>query len=248
MNKTYVLAFFLGFIAESYACHAQFRDTKWGDSIDAVTTAEQLSESGNLVDHGFHFVVGDDVSVGNRDVEPHYFFMEDKLFAAAYVVNNKRSSSSLAEEVELNLSHYKHFFRLLEMKYGIADTENVPNEFEALLNSDLPFTSQKFQDLKILWQQENTVWWLLPWPEYALELKSTWENDGTEIELHFVMVSSEKELTSKDIDHGLLRIGVWIIYKDSPNWEKGIEWRREQWGAAEKRKAEQEKKALLKGL
>ena len=246
MKFTHILAVILGVSTGSSACHAQFRSTKWGDSIDTVTTAEQIEKDTTLVIDGVqYFVLGDDVSVGNRDVQPFYMFMEEKLFAAGYLVRGYESKWT--EDLDLNLSHYKHFFHLLEMKYGDADTENVPAKFDDLLNSDLPFTSQKLEDLKNLWQQENKAYWRVPWRRYALELKSTWEIEETVIDLQFSMTSNKRELPSEDIGNAL-SFTVTIVYKDSQNWKKGVEWQREQWDASEKREAEREKKALLKGL
>ena len=43
-------------------------------------------------------------------------------------------------------------------------------------------------------------------------------------------------------------VSIYMNYSDTENWQRGVEWRREQVEAEQKRKAEQEKRDLLRGL
>ena len=246
MNKTYVLAFFLAFIAESDACHAQFRNTKWGDGIDAVITAEQLQKTEYHISEN-RLSIMDNIVVGNKKLRAQFFFADGNLTEGRY--SRFYGDLSYIETIASALSDFRHFRTLLEMKYGIANSETVPAEFEALLEANGPLYLE--EDLKSLERQWITQFehpTLFPdvtsvWSD---QIRLTWESDGTAIELVFVVVSSDTMdfQLFKDRTHA----GINILYKDSSSWEEGRTWRREQWDAEQKRKAEQEKKALLKGL
>ena len=246
MKFTHILAVILGVSTGSSACHAQFRNTKWGDSIEAVFKAEQI-ENFQRID-SIRIVPTRPVNIGNERASCAYDFAAGKLFRASYHIMTDYRPTWF-ENVETALAHYSHFYSLLEMKYGAANAEEVPGEFEALLNPELPLSPQQLQDLIGLWTTEKKLWWSTLSSVFALEVKSTWESDGTKIELHFDIMSDNEEITFSDIDTDTpLGVGVYIVYKDSQNWARSLERQREEWDSNRKRKAQEKREALLKGL
>ena len=244
MKFIQLLAVILG-VSTVTACHAQFRNTKWGDSIEAVLNAEQLTKEDfyevwpELIYHS-----KDPVIVGGKELTAFYHFAEGGLTEGSYQLYE--GSPLFSVRMESALTNYNHFLSLLEMKYGSATSEEMPDELVAILNSEFPLSPQNLEGLRGLWLEESEDLLAMPWPEFELNCKSTWANEEASIELNICFSTYDtQEFSSLD---SAVAVGTIIRYKDSQNWEQGRVWRREQVEAELKRRKEQEKKALLKGL
>ena len=250
MNKTYVLAFFLGFIAESYACYAQFRNTKWGDGHEAVFNAEQLTESDIHYDDITQTVTTlRSLDVAQRKVRAGYYFLDGKLCAGAYRMG--MDDLTLNDRLNEGLEEYTHFFSLLEMKYGTVDTVETPYALRALLE-----TAEKLDDLdefegdfkRLLIDEFHVSPRNFRGGGYVIcdVMTSTWKLGGTTINLRLTLSHHGKPKSIEDIEQA--GVSIYMNYSDTENWQRGVEWRREQVEAEQKRKAEQEKRDLLRGL
>ena len=134
----------------SFANDYTFRKTKWGMSIDDVKSSEPLDvfkENGELL--------GYKTSVIGKNVFLAYFFIDNKLVRARYVLAESHSNNNDY------ITDYNDFKKILVKKYGI------PKKDEALWKNNL------YQDDYSHWGTAISIGHLI--------YLSSWETDNTEI-------------------------------------------------------------------
>lgn len=250
MKFIQLLAVILGVSTVTSVCHAQFRNTKWGDGHEAVFHAEQLTESDIHYDDITETVTTlRSLDVAKRKVRAGYYFLDGKLCEGSYRM--RMDDLTLNDRLNEGLEEYTHFFSLLEMKYGTVDTVETSDALRALLE-----TAEKLDDLD---EVEGDFKRLLidefhvsprnyrGWGYVICDvMTSTWKLGGTTINLRLTLGRHDKPKSIEAIEQA--SVSIYINYSDTENWQRGVEWRREQAEAEQKRKTEQEKKDLLKGL
>ena len=217
-----------------------------------VLDAEQLNETDVRVTFGQTYRVNEEVSVARKDASVYFFFADDKLTEGRY--DFLQPDIPFITQINSALRDFSDFQTLLEFKYGTANREALPVEFEELLelienggqlDRFNPYACKGLEKLWIDEIRENTDYASIYYVSDGI--KSTWEVEGTTIELAFRVGMRRRPMDTESL-RDAARVCIEIRYKDSQNWQQGQVWRREQWEAEQERRAEQEKRALLKGL
>lgn len=149
--KIFITGFLVFFLAEpSIAEEFSFRKTKWGMSIEEVKSSEPLKiaqEDENLL--------GYKTSVIGKDVFVVYFFIENQLLRARYVLAESHINKNDY------ITDYNDFKEILTKKYG------KPKRDETLWKNDL------YKDDYSSWGSAIGMGHLIYF--------STWETPNTEI-------------------------------------------------------------------
>ena len=93
----------------AFSLFAQFRNTKWGMSIDEVKQsekAEQYLQRENVLGYKDQLL--------DLDVSCNYLFVDNQLFRASYVINEKHSNDNLY------IDDYNKLKKALNKKYKTA--------------------------------------------------------------------------------------------------------------------------------
>lgn len=148
MKKTFL---FTLFIILSIDIYAQFRETKWGDTIEEV----KKSESGNYIGQneisGMQVIIYDG-TVANIDTQIAFFFIDNELVRGGYVFTEIYLSTGQYVE------DYRKVKRIITSVYGDpkTDRKNWNNETMKEYSDEVTAISLGHLSLISAWETEDT--------------------------------------------------------------------------------------------
>ena len=172
------LSLFILFFGLSCPSIAQFKGVDWGSSradVRAIYGASDL-EQGDFMAYEF--------TLGGKDVYGIFYFLEDRLYKGAYLLNEEHSSSNQY------LLDYNAFKNSLTSKYG------QPSEEESVWLDDL------YQDDVSDWGMAVSIGHLVQysiWSLDATEIECGIQGDNFDVTVKILYSSKELEKWAEEI-------------------------------------------------
>ena len=251
MNKTNILAILIAFIAESDACHAQFRNFDWGTSREEVLendsdlygnsySAVRLNAwgfSGELIGipFGCYYLFSHDMLLRGELTEGRYTFPpepesggdeEKQLISCISIFNKLYDGLSIKYGEKIRGSRNDAIFDEVR---GVQSQMTLTPDF---LTNHLSQTQKEFARSLFSNRIEESkhLWW--PWASkfYESAWGVHWESPTTLIELgisksQWRLGDLRGNVEEEREDEVKTQYNVYLIYKSQDSWERGRDWR-----------------------
>ena len=251
MNKTNILAILIAFIAESDACHAQFRNFEWGTSKKEV-----LENDSDLQENWLSLFCPNSRGFSGElfgfPFDCYYLFSHDMLEKGELTEGRytfpPQPVSGLDEEKQLIscISIFNKLYDGLSIKYGekirgsrndaiFAEVRGVQSQMTLtpdFLTNHFSQTQKEFARslFSIRMEESKHLWYPGASKFYESAWGVHWETPTTLIELGISKsqwrlgdMPGNVQEEREDLVNTLYR--VYLIYKSQDSWERGRDWR-----------------------